>query len=100
MPCILISATSLNFSGFVQAQPFLKNFAEKSFSKQGLKRIRWHLGLENLYKGHRCDLADNLKLIRLQTLERQAFQMIVIFEHPEPGFDALPFMVKPVQLYR
>jgi len=81
-------------------QPLLKNSAKKSFSKQALKRFRKHLGLENLYKGHRCDLADNPELIRLQTLERQAFQAVVIFKRPEPGFDALPFMVKPVQLYR
>ena len=100
MPCILISAASLCFSGFVNAQPFLKNSAKKSFSQQGLKRFREHLGLENLYKSHRCNFADNLKLIRLQTLERQPFQVIMIFQFSEPGFDALSLMVKPVQLYR
>jgi len=100
MPCILTSAASLCFSGFVNAQPFLKNSAEKSFSQQGLKRFRKHLGLKNFYKSHRCDFGDNPELIRFQTLKRQAFQVIVIFQFPEPGFDALSLMVKPVQLYR
>ncbi|MDM8539730.1 hypothetical protein QUF90_01445 [Desulfococcaceae bacterium HSG9] len=100
MPCILTSRASLNFPGFVQAQPFLKNSAKKSFSQQGLKRFRWHLGLKNLYKSHRCDFGDNPELIRLQAMERQAFQVIVIFQFTKPGFDASPFMVKPVQPYR
>ena len=62
-----------------------------------MKGFRKHFRLKNLKERHRHDFAHNPKLIGLKSLKRKPFQMPMIFQFPESGFDALSLMIKFVQ---
>jgi hypothetical protein len=96
-PCISGSGTNLNFSGFVGIKTFPENSALKSFPKQGMKGLRKHFRLKNFEEGHCHDFAHNPKFVSSEPLKRKPFQMVMIFQLPESGFDALPLMIKLVK---
>jgi len=64
-----------------------------------MKGFRKHLCLKNLKDRHRHDFAYGPELIGFKSLKRQPFQMPMVFQLPETGFDALPLMVELVKLF-
>jgi hypothetical protein len=93
-PRISAFGTNLKFSGFAEVQALSEDSAQKSFPEQGMKGLRKHFRLKNLEEGHRHNFAYDPKLVGFDPLKRQSFQMVMIFQFPESGFDALPLMVK------
>ena len=96
-PRISVFGTKLKFSVFAEVQTLPENSAQKSFPKHGMKALRKHFRLKNFEEGHRHDFADDPELVGSESLKRQPFQTVMIFQFPESGFDALPLMVKPVK---
>ncbi len=59
-----------------------------------MKGLRKHFGLKNFEESHRHSFTHNRKFIGSEVTERQSLQIIMIFQFPESGFDALSFMIK------
>jgi hypothetical protein len=65
-----------------------------------MKRFRKCFGLKNFEQGHRHYFAHDPKFIGFESSEREPFEIIVIFQFSEPGFDTLPFMIKRIKFPR
>ena len=91
---------NFNLSRGGDTEPFLKNSAYKGFQKERVENCSQGFDLKQFKQGHCQDFTDEPKLIGFESLKRESMQLVMIDQFFETSFNALPFMIKLIELDR
>ena len=84
----------------IDTNPSPDNSAQEGFQEQSVQNLGKVMCLKQFKQGHCQHLTDEPKLIGFESLKRETMELVMIDQFFETGFNALPFMIKAIELDR